>query len=422
MPEINNSVGDGGKNETQDVALVQAMLRIIKRPPRRNPYYPHRVSGKSDGDTRAAIGAFQKDQGVSPPDRLGFVDVNSATFNAMASEVRAVNPDFDDLRVLPGTRMVYLGASTAELEASLKEVRDARRMGRSAPVGRAGEGLDPGFQADVVRMIREVYRQHQIVLRAWGEFSFGRDFDGQLSRVETGSSQAQPGEGNHNFGRAMDIGFKGLRWLKDDGSIGTVVNEDGFDKDPTLGQARVEALLKARNLILERPPVGTGPFFRIRMGGGDNDPNHFQAVNQLSIYPDPQVSMARSFVGLLDRVGPQFPLDELQKLGLRVSVPMTWEVGGGHRYKCDLGFGEDKFDVGESRHIFQGNAAVTRPMLAHATNAYHASMGGGVPRVHAGDFTQAQVDAMMRALQAVFALADDNWRDWRALDLRGNPI
>jgi peptidoglycan hydrolase-like protein with peptidoglycan-binding domain len=422
MPEISNSVGEGGRNETHDVALVQAMLRVLRKPLRHDPYYPHRVSGRFDGNTRAAIRAFQQDQGTSPPDPLGLVGVNSGTFTAMISELHAVNPDLDSLRVLPGTRMVYLGASTAELEASLKEVRDARRMGRSAPVGNSGEGLHPDFRAEVVRMIREVYRQHQIVLRGWGEFSFGRDFDGQLSRVETGSSHAQPGEGNHNFGRAMDIGFKGLRWLKDDGTIGTVTSEDTFDHDPTLGHARVEALFKARNVILERPLVGTGPFFRIRMDGGDNDPNHFQAVNQLSLYPDPQVSMARSFVGLLDRVGPLFPLGELQKLGLHVSVPMTWEVGGGHRYKCDLGFGGDKFDVGESRDIFRGRAAVTRELLARATNAYHAAMGGGVPRVHAADFSQAKVDATKQALQAVFALADDNWRDWQALDRHGNPV
>jgi hypothetical protein len=220
----------------------------------------------------------------------------------------------------------------------------------------------------------------------------------------------------------MDIGFKGLRWVKDDGTIGTVKNENDFDKNPTLGQTRITALYQARNRILEKPPVGTGPFFRIRMGGGDNDPNHFQAVNQLDIYPDKQVSMARSFVGHLDRVGTLYPIGELQKVGLRVSVPMTWEVGGTHRYKCDLGFGEGKFDVGESKDIFRGRATVTREMLAKATNDYHSAMGGGVPAVHASSFTQAQVDAMKAALFAIFALADDNWRDWTPLDRHGNPI
>jgi hypothetical protein len=421
MPEIKASVGEKGKNDTHDVALVQAMLRIIKKAGPHVSYYPHVVSGRFDGNTRAAIVAFQRDKGTSPPDTLGLVDVNSTTFNRMASEVHSVDPDLDNLRVLPGTRMVYLGASAAELEASLKEVRDARRMGRHAPVGNPGEGLEPNFRAEVVRMINEVYRQHQIVLRAWGEFSFGRDFDDQLSRVETGSSQAQPGEGNHNYGRAMDIGFKGLRWLKDDGTIGTVKNEDDFDHNPTLGHWRITALYQARNRILEKPPVGTGPFFRIRMGGGDNDPNHFQAVNQLTLYPDPQVSMPRSFVGLLDRVGPLYPIGELQKVGLHVSAPMTWEAGGAHHYKCDLGFGETKFDVGESKNILKGRAAVTPAMLAQATNQYYSSMGDGT-RVHAADFKHAQVDAMKQALLGIFALADDHWRDWKPLDKDGNPI
>jgi hypothetical protein len=441
MPKIDDSVGEGGKNQMHDVAVVQAMLRIAKKPlphdpshPSIHPYYAHAVTGRFDGNTKAAIIAFQKDKGTSSGpgavapapggkvlDPPGLVQVNGATFSALGVEVHAVNADFDNLRALPLTKMVYLGAPTTELDASLQEVQDAKRMGRHAPVGNAGEGLEPAFRAEVVRMFKEVYRQLQIVLRGWGEFSFGRDFDGQLSRVETKSSQAQPGEGNHNFGRAMDIGFKGLRWLKDDGTIGTVRNEDQFDKDPTLGHWRVAALYQARNRILEKPPVGTGPFFRIRMGGGDNDPNHFQAVNQLAIYPDPQVSMAQSFVGLLDSVGPLYPIAELQKLGLRVSVPMTWDVGGVHRYKCDLGFGGQKFDVGESKDIFQGHAAVTPAMLAEATNAYLRDMGDGV-KVHAADFKRSQVDAMKQALLGIFALADDHWRDWKALDRNGNPI
>jgi hypothetical protein len=272
----------------------------------------------------------------------------------------------------------------------------------------------------VLQMVQKVFDEHEIVLGPWGDLSFGRDFDGQLNGISPGSSQAQPGESNHNFGRAMDIGFKGLRWIGDDFIIRTVTGEHNFDT--TLLGWRAEALFKARNLILEKPPVGTGPFFRIRWSGKDEDPNHFQAVNQLDMYPDPHVSMSQSLVGLLDTVGPLFPIAELTKLGLRVLGPMTWKWGGGHRYNCDLGFGGDKFVVGEAKDIFLGRAAVTQDMLAQATNAMHAAMGGGVPQVHAADFKQPQVDAMKNALQAIFFLADDHWRDWAALDGSGHPI
>jgi hypothetical protein len=460
MPQIKRSVGEGGNNDMQDVALVQVLLRIIKDS-RGRPYYNDVVSGHHNGETKKAIIAFQNAHGLAsapgaaaakavagmrakgpaavatrnfvqglirtggavvaialPPDKLGLVEVNSSTFKTMVQEVVKVNPDHDDLRVLPRSRMVYLAASSQELDASIKEIREARRRGRSGPIGAVGDGLEAGFRDVVIRLIKEVFKQHEIVLKAWGEFSFSRDFDGQLSRVETGSSQAGPGEGNHNWGRAMDIGFKDLRWIRDNGSIATVKDETDFDKH--LGW-RQQDLYAARNEILEKPPRGKGELFRIRMKGGDNDPNHFQAVNQLhDWYPsDKLVSMQHSLVDLLNRVSPKFSLAGLQGLGLKVTVAMTWDRIGDH-YECDLGFaGGATVPVGTATEIFTGHARVSASILAKLTNL---AAQPGVPHIHAHDISSGQVAAMKQALKAIFDLADDHWRDWKAMDAQGNPI
>jgi hypothetical protein len=158
------------------------------------------------------------------------------------------------------------------------------------------------------------------------------------------------------------------------------------------------------------------------MHSGDNDPNHFQAVNQISAwYPrDPLVHMGQSLVGLLNRVGLGFSLNDLQTLGLRVTTAMTWERGDvAHQYKCDLGYGGDTFALGSATDIFTGRAHVTAALLARATNAVAPA---GTPHIHASGISNRQVAAMKQALKALFDLADAHWQDWQALDKDGNAI
>jgi hypothetical protein len=459
MPKIGRSVGQDGQNDIADVALVQVMLRILKNN-RGRPFFAFAASGHCDESTKVAIRAFQNERGlatapganaaravgnlkaktpaaqaargfvqgminavgnvatlVAPADKLGLVEPTSATFRTLVQEVVSVDSDYDDLRVLPGTKMAYLASSSQDLDDKIDEIKKSKRQGRHGPVGPEGSGLEPGFRDTVIDLIKKVFDKHQIALGAWGVFSFSRDFDGQLSRVETGSSQAGPGVGNHNFGRAMDIGYKGLRWIKENGSIATIQNEDDFDKH--LGW-RIQALYEARNAILESPPRGSGSLFRIRMKHGDNDPNHFQAVNQLSDwYPhDKVVSMIDSLAGLLTKVGPKFDLKPLQQLGLKVTAAMTWEAVGDH-LECDLGFGGGTVPVGSPTEIFKGHAHVTAHNLVVLTNLAAAA---GTPHIHNHDISTAQVNAMKQALKQIMDLADDNWRDWKALDSQGNPI
>src|SRR5206468_10607283 len=128
----------------------------------------------------------------------------------------------------------------------------------------------------------------------------------------------------------------------------------------------------------------------------------------------------QSRVGTPTSVGRRLSRYGLQPLGLRVTVSMTWERGhGAHEYTCDLGYGGATFAVGTATEVFTGHARVTAAMLAQATNAVAPS---GTPHVHASGISNRQVTAMKQALKTIFDLADDHWRDWRALDKDGNPI
>src|SRR5688572_19840405 len=60
MPKISGSVGDGGTNAPQDVAIVQLMLRLVKTA-KQQSYLATTYSGNYDAATKSAIIAFQTD-------------------------------------------------------------------------------------------------------------------------------------------------------------------------------------------------------------------------------------------------------------------------------------------------------------------------------------------------------------------------
>jgi hypothetical protein len=60
MTDITGSVGEGGTNKTHDVALVQAMLRIVKSK-KGTPYLSGNYDGTYGQQTKNAIIAFQAD-------------------------------------------------------------------------------------------------------------------------------------------------------------------------------------------------------------------------------------------------------------------------------------------------------------------------------------------------------------------------
>src|SRR5256885_7642070 len=60
MPDIKDSVGEGGSNQVHDVALLQAMLRVVKDA-KNAPYLGVDYDGSYGAQTRAALERFQND-------------------------------------------------------------------------------------------------------------------------------------------------------------------------------------------------------------------------------------------------------------------------------------------------------------------------------------------------------------------------
>jgi len=96
MPNITDSVGEGGANKRHDVAIVQLMLQLIKDASN-NPYFAGEYNGAYGATTKTAIAAFQKGQkllpaspgnpaktgampAVAPAEKEGFIGVSSQTF------------------------------------------------------------------------------------------------------------------------------------------------------------------------------------------------------------------------------------------------------------------------------------------------------------------------------------------------------
>jgi peptidoglycan hydrolase-like protein with peptidoglycan-binding domain len=142
MPDIKDSVGDGGINNIRDVALVQAMLTVVKGP--KGAPYLTGYDGKSGHHTITAITAFQTDQGLLPKpgaahapagpggaapavavtEKAGQVAKGSAM---LAKLVAALPADFATMRVIENTRTVYFPGADADSKGQLKSYQPHSR-------------------------------------------------------------------------------------------------------------------------------------------------------------------------------------------------------------------------------------------------------------------------------------------------------
>jgi hypothetical protein len=271
------------------------------------------------------------------------IEPDSATFSMLVEDVVSRDADYWSLRVLPDTKMVYLEMTQAEFDARLKTVTDSE--------------LQAGFKAKVIALIRKVYDEHKIALAGWGKLSYRRSFADQHSVLARGTSEAGPGESNHQFGRALDVGYVGLRYVQQNGKVAKVLDENQFDKN--LHSWQISALYRARNALWERPPQGKGALFRIRMKGGDNDPSHFQEFNQFaSLYPEKTVDIRRSLADFLGVVS-----------------GMAWEKRSGGHLACDLGLGGSLVDVGTADQIWTGSAGLSQAVHLKLVNESRRAKG-----------------------------------------------
>jgi hypothetical protein len=397
MQMISGSVGENGTNNINDVALVQAILVKTQGPATRTAQatpYLARIDGDCGPRTKNAIRAFQNDhvfvspagtQSMANPNATaGLVAPGDATWRQLLEKVPR---DFADMRVLIGGKTVYLAATSAQLQSKVASAN--------------GLTFDLPFRAKVTACINKVHTLYGIAV---GVCTQGdrRNFQTQYDLLTSGRgvTDAGPGESNHNFGMAVDLGFDRLRWLRENGAV--VENETSWlhRLDPEQ-RAPVPEALRFWEALRN---VGTSAEVAMFRGPMSDRP-HLQNWN------DAGVDMAARLADLLTRSG-----------------TMRW-TGRLQRYQCDLGLGGNFFDVGSAAQIWNRQATITIDMLTRARAAQQrpggpprqlvqpqragvGRAGGNQPAMQPQRVTQADVTAMQRELRRQFELADANWQNW----------
>ena len=110
------------------------------------------------------------------------------------------------MRVLAGGKTVYLAATVAQLQTRIAAAHSLT--------------FATAFRTKVIACLN---RMHALYGIAVGVCPQGdrRTFQAQYDLLMRPDpvTNAGPGESNHNFGMAADLGFAGLRWLKNDGAV-----------------------------------------------------------------------------------------------------------------------------------------------------------------------------------------------------------
>lgn len=403
MQLITNTVGENGANNVADAALVQAILVKTQRPAGSTPAGPFLAN--YDGDcgpaTIAAIRDFQnlhvfvsadgRQSMPNPNATAGLVRPNDATWTKLLQQVPS---DFADMRILAGGKKVYIAATAAQLQEKISAANALT--------------FTDAFRIKVIACINQMHTLYGIAIGVCRDGS-RRDFQTQYELVTSGRgvTNAGPGESNHNFGMAVDLGFEGLRWLQANGTV--TENETSWFHRMDPNQIVNEHALKFWEVLRtvgESAAVGA---FR----GPATDRPHLQNWN------DANVSMRTRLAVHLSNSG-----------------SMRWARQGRDHYTCDLGFGGQMYDVGTAAQIWNRQATITADVLTRARTAAAARppagqaparvpmpgqvpgqipmprQPGATPAPALGRATQADVTAMQQQLRAQFELADTNWRNW----------
>ena len=357
MPEITGSVGDTANNKTHDVALVQAMLRLVKNA-KGATYFGSAYDGTYSAAMKTAITAFQTDNakaiqaGEKGAEKLGMMDSGGKTLAALAAALPATHAT---MRVIANTKTVYLEGAAADAGASAAAIRgDAE--------------FEATFKQRLSALVDTMYATHKIVLKITPT-GRRRTFAQQAAETAT---KAGPGESNHNFGRASDIGFRGFKWLQGDGTIKQDI--DWLNTLEAVSAVKAGALWDARDALAAKQPLYPLKFERIH----------------LQLYDQATISNQRSLVNLLNAVG-----------------TTKWAIG----YKSDFGLGGAQYDVGSAKQIWAGNAVVSKNDLAMALTA-SAAAKAAKKAYKLTDIDVKQIAAMQKTLKGDFELADRNWIKW----------
>jgi len=350
MPDVTDSVGEPGcTNKVHDVAIVQAMLRVVKKGGA--PYLGGNYDGAYGKQTKAAINKFQTDFALikaAGTDKAGKVLPGGETVAKLSAMLPATHKP---LHVIENQKTVYIEGVAADATTS-----------KNAVIGDVQ--LDATFRGKVGTLIETMFNQHKIVL--WVTDTGGRR---PFAKQMTANSHAGPGESNHQYGRAVDLGFKNFTWVQSNGTLKK--DRDWLNTLEATNAAKANAFWDARDALALKAPIS---LFRLQ----------FERIH-LQSFDNPTTSARRSLVKLLNLVG-----------------TMTWDSVAGHpnRYKCNLGKGAATHVVGSAKQIWSKQSTVTAAMVAAAT-------GAKVTAIKA-----AQVAAMKTTLKADFELCEANWKKW----------
>ena len=383
MADLTGAIGERKLNSKHDVALVQAMLGLVSGPHHRS-YYTGFYDGMFLVHTRNAITAFQNDyhtcaekkQAAPPAGRLP-MDHNCvirpgqgprATLPSNLDDAGAINPgaatilkmnellpkDYKDITAAPGTRVVYFPDLPGPVAAYAKSVETDKT-------------LDEDFRKVVATLIRRMFDKHKILLTitsTGGLRTFQKQYE--IHHDHPTRTKAGPGESNHNFGKAVDIGFNQFEWLQVGGN--SVVDDWWLNKLTKFHKDRAAEMWKIRDAIAF-DEIGMYPS---KLPGDDI---HIQS------YSDDDVSMVKSLAALLDKKG-----------------TFSWQWN--HGYESDLGFGGAFHHVGKSSEIWDGSCPMHKQWIA---------TGKGIP-VH--NVLDSDVKSMRAALRADFEAAEAGRDDW----------
>ena len=388
MPDIKDSVGEGGANAVHDVALVQAMLRVVKDA-KGQSYLGGNYDGVYGAQTKAAIGRFQGDQKLVPPapgakDGKTLIAAAGPTIQKLSA---MLPPPYGEMRVIEKTKTVYLASPEADAKAGQTTV--------------SGEpNVDPAFRGKALQAVKETYQSYKIAFTV-GPKGGRRTFAEQAAIAKTGATTVGPGESNHNWGRALDLLPMTFQWLKGDA---TIVKDTPWlqQLEKQKGVATADQIWDARDLA-----VKAAGLFLIKTTKKFRDRPHVQAWDQNA------VNMGNALAALMNTLG-----------------TIKWANAGGtpRVYTCDLGLGgAAQVKVGTALQIWSTQAAVAEADVAAAVNKAQIALddarlmwaGKAVVKkaafkaIAAKDVKQTDIAAIRTVLKKSFELADQNFLKWK---------
>lgn len=412
MPKLSSNVGKLGSNKKHDVALVQAMLRVIKNP-KGQPYVTFGYDGTISvpGATFNAIKAFQEDHKTKagpPVEQEGKIELNGKTFAKMVELLPASHKDIRSLENFP---VVYLpGTPTEATQAAARVTSDPK--------------FTSEFKGKLAALINSFYLQHGIVLSVnpdWANGGF-RTFAEQralMDRLDDDGdpvTRAGPGESNHNWGNGADVGFFHFRLLKGDGTVVRIPKVPGEGDGPWL------------SVLEKQDPAAAAALWKMR-----NDATSLfksdlpKDMGHLQTFADNNISMGKSFAEHMSIEG-----------------CMWWEYKSDYRYWCNYGLADKnvKFKVGTAKRIWDRDVNVDETSLATALNQaiarrkvaalpdYEEAIFQAITELtpsppsvwKATDIKSAHCNLMREFFLVDFAASEEAYTTWKPYKEDGTPL